>query len=135
VIRRKISAATGSFLTKMVVVTLGPLACAGVESHFGSDFAAGVRAAVLHYAGVLRSGRLPPPPPRFLPAPRKRQAGVAVEPVIDAEDEALFERLALLRGTTVAELVVHAVLVYLAELEALGADSREGAGQDRGSEG
>lgn len=131
-IRRKISAATGSFLTKMVVVTLGPLACAGVESHFGADLAAGVRAAVLHYAGVLRSGRLPLPPPRFLPAPREREAGVSVELAIDAEDEALFERLALLRGTTVAELVVHAVLGYLAELEALGGEPGEGAGSDRG---
>ncbi|MEX2106644.1 MAG: hypothetical protein WD810_07070 [Solirubrobacterales bacterium] len=106
-----------------------------MEGHFGTDFPAGVRAAAVRYARKLKTGRMPLAPPRVLPDLNPRDADVAVELTVDADDEAALERQALRCGTTVGRLVVHAVLVYLAELEVLGVRPRDGAGRDPGPAG
>lgn len=112
---------------EMIRVTLGPFARSGVETYFGADVPAGVRSAIRHYARRLTTERMPPaPPPR-----RRREAcagrdDVAVEVAIDAVDEATVAGQALRRGVGTCELIVHAVLVYLAELELLGVPPRDG---------
>jgi hypothetical protein len=107
----------------MVRVTLGSFACSGIETHLGSDLSAGVRTALFHYVGKLKTGRRPVAFPHFL-AEAPPEPKVALELTIDAETEAMLEREALRERTTMSQLVAHAVLVYLAELEFLGAAPR-----------
>jgi hypothetical protein len=107
-------------------VALGKFASSGIETHLGPDIPAGVRKATFHYVAQLRSGRPPTAFPRFLSKLRPSEPGVDVELTIDAETEALLKREALRQHTTASELVAHAVLSYLAELEFLGAAPRRG---------
>ena len=107
-------------------IALGKFASSGIENHLGSDIPAGVRTATFHYVAQLRSGRPPMPFPRFLPNLRPSEPGVDVELTVDPETEALLEREARRQRTTASELVAHAVLAYLAELEFLGAAPRRG---------
>lgn len=111
----------------MIRVALGPFARSGLESYFGEDILTGVQTAIVHYADKLKAGRMPPTPPRFLPEPEPREGGVALNLAVDAEDVAMLEGQARSQGTTVSQLAVHAVLVYLAELEFLGVAPRVGA--------
>jgi hypothetical protein len=105
----------------MISVQLGELARNGLEEHFCSDLAGGVRRALVHYAYKLRVGRRPLAPPRFLGEPRSAQ--IAVELRLDPETEAVLEQEALRQRVSLSGLTAHAVLVYLAELEFLGATS------------
>jgi hypothetical protein len=105
----------------MIRVTLGAFARSGVESHFGDDVPAGVRAAVVRYADKLRGGRRLAAPPRFLADLHPPGCAFPVEMTVDAADEATYAAQARSQGTTVERLAHHAVLVYLAELEVLGA--------------
>jgi len=105
----------------MIKVQLGELACSGLEEHFCSDIAGGARRALVLYAYKLRVGRRPIAPPRFLgnhPAPHAE-----FELRLDPETEAALEREALRQRVDVTQLAAHAVLVYLAELEFLGANA------------
>lgn len=112
----------------MIKVTLGGFARSAVESYFGGDLAAGVRAALVHYARKLKVGRRPLGPPPFLPGLGPSGCALPLDLTIDAEDEAVFQEQARSSGTTVDRLALHAVLVYLAELEFLGVPPREGGG-------
>ncbi len=105
-------------------VTLGTFACSGIEAHLGGDVPAGVRKALFHYVGKLKAGRRPTPFPRFLTERAPQEPEMAFDLTIDAETEALLEREALRQRTTISQLVAHTVLVYLAELEFLGAAPR-----------
>jgi hypothetical protein len=100
-------------------VALGQFTCSGIETHLGDDIPAGVRTALIHYMGKLKSGRRPISFPSFLrdgePDPK-----VAFELRLDPETEAVLEREALRQRTTTSCLVAHSVMVYLAELEFLG---------------
>jgi hypothetical protein len=102
-------------------VTLGKIACSGIETHLGADVAAGVRMALFHYANKLKTGRKPTPFPRFLADRTPQEPEMAFDLLVDAETEAVLEQEALRQRTTMDQLVTHAVLVYLAELEFLGA--------------
>ena len=105
----------------MMRVALGNFACSGIETHLGSDLSAGVRTALFHYAGKLKAGRPPVVFPRFLADQQPQEVAVDLDHVVDAETEAMLKREALRQRTTISQLVVHAVFVYLAELEFLGA--------------
>lgn len=105
-------------------VALGQFACNGIEAHLGTDIPAGVRKALFHYAGKLKTGRRPVAFPHFLAEGGPQEAEVAFDLTVDAETEAMLEREALQQQTTTSRLVAHTVLVYLAELEFLNAASR-----------
>lgn len=110
-------------------VALGPFACSGIEAHLGGDIPAGVRTALFHYTGKLKTGRRPVSFPRFLAAGAgaQEEPKVSFDLIVDAETEAMLEREALRQRTTTSRLVAHSVLVYLAELEVIGAAPLEGA--------
>jgi hypothetical protein len=112
----------------MMKIALGKFASSGIETHLGPDIPAGVRTATFHYVAQLRSGRPPTPFPRFISNLRPSEPGIDVEMTVDAETEALLEREARRQRTTASDLVAHAVLVYLAELEFLGAAPSRGGG-------
>lgn len=115
----------------MVNVQLGELACRGLEGHFGPDLSNGVRKALLHYAYKLRVGRRPIAPPRFLgdpPPPR-----VELDLTLDSETEAVLGEEARKLHVSLSRLAVHAVFVYLAELEFLGVSSPGPPGDERRS--
>jgi hypothetical protein len=104
-------------------VALGKFACSGIETHLGPDIPAGVRKALFHYTGKLKTGRRPVSFPRFLSDRGQPEAALAFDLAVDPETEAMLEREALRQRTTTSQLVAHSVLVYLAELEFL-ADAR-----------
>jgi hypothetical protein len=111
-------------------VELGKIACSGIETHLGADVPAGVRMALFHYASKLKAGRKPTPFPRFLADRTPQEPEMAFDLLVDAETEAMLEQEALRQRTTMDQLVTHSVLVYLAELEFLGAGPlRPDAGQ------
>lgn len=104
----------------MSTVTLGEFTCAALERYQGPDLAAGVRAAAVHYAAKLRSGRAPVPPAEFLPGLSPEAGGVRIELTLDSADSSILEREAAAHGISVGRLLAHTVLVYLAEIELLG---------------
>jgi hypothetical protein len=112
----------------MMKVTLGKLACSGIEAHLGHDIAAGTRTALFHYARKLKAGRRPLPPPHFLDDLASQEPAVAFDLTVDPETEAVLEQEALRQRTTLGRLAAHTVLVYLAELEFLGVAPRVSAG-------
>jgi hypothetical protein len=105
----------------VVSVQLGELACRGLEGHFGSDLANGVRKALVHYAYKVRVGRRPVAPPRFLGDPPPSR--VSLDLSLDAETEAALDEEARKQHVSVSRLAAHAVFIYLAELEFLGVKS------------
>lgn len=107
-------------------VTLGKLAIKGIETYAGGASTACVQAALLHYAGRLRSSRPPVEVPDFLRELRSCGAVEVVEPPIDRATEAALEREARRQRTSLEEISVHAVLVYLAELDAAHQGTPEG---------
>lgn len=107
----------------MVIVKLGPVARAGIESCFG-DLEVGVRAALIYYAHVLRGGLEPLAYPRFRPQAACRESAAGAATTFDlrlgAEDERTIAEEAASTGTALPCLAGHAVLIYLAELERFG---------------
>ena len=114
----------------MTTAFLGDFTRSGLERYLGRDLSAGVQKAVAHYAAKLRAGRGLVPVPAFLPAPN-RSSGVRVELALDKEDQSVLDRQARRLGVSMAQLVTHAVLVYLAELELLGAIPADARGCDQ----
>jgi hypothetical protein len=103
-------------------IVLGTFACTSITTQMGVDLPTGVRTALLHYAGKLRSGRKPIAMPAFpFDSGTSEEAEVAVDLTLDARTEALLEEEAARQGTSVGRLASHSVLVYLAELDFLGA--------------
>jgi hypothetical protein len=86
---------------------------------------AGMRAALFHYAAKLRSGRGSAEYPSFLLdggfSTSGKGSDTSTEIEIDDDVEKAIEAEAKRQGRTAPELAGHAVLVYLAELEAVGA--------------
>jgi hypothetical protein len=102
-------------------IAIGPLARSGINAQFGGDTEAGLRAALFHYAAKLRSGRGSVEYPSFLQDEGFSGSEASTEVEIDGDVEKAIEVEAERQGRTTAELAGHAVLVYLAELEAVGA--------------
>jgi hypothetical protein len=110
-------------------ISLGTFACTGITTQMGVDLPTGVRAALLHYAGKLRSGRKPVGIPAFFRDPAPRESGVAVvDLTVDAQTQALLEQEAVRQGASMNQLVAHSVFIYLAELDFLGAPPALGGG-------
>jgi len=101
-------------------IALGTFASSGIKAHMGPDIEAAVRTALLHYTQKLKDGRAPIAMPRFLRDQVTPQSAEAVfELTVDCECQELLEREATRQGTSASQLAVHAVLIYLAELEFL----------------
>jgi hypothetical protein len=89
-----------------------------MQAHVGADLAQGVREAVKHYSRRLESGRRPLALPAFLRSddPSER----AVEIAIGTDTEATLEREAHRQHATPQQILRHAVLTYLADLDSNG---------------
>ena len=97
-------------------VALGKFAISGIEAHFGTDIVAAVQAALLHYTRRLKSRRPPVGVPRCL-VQAPRAPGVAFELTVAPETRAVLEREARRQQVPVGQILVHAVFVYLADLD------------------
>lgn len=101
-------------------IVLGPLARSGIEAFLGGDIAVGVRAALGHYAASGACDELAPGGralPCLLEHPSFR-VGAELELTLDPEVEAALERGARESGgVSTSQVVAHAVLAYLADLD------------------
>lgn len=102
---------------KAMRVTLGSFARSGIEAHLGTDVAAGVRTALLHYARRLRSGRKPLELPRFRREHPPEAPAADLEVALDPEVERMLVRETRRQEVSLEQLTAHAVLVYLADLD------------------
>jgi hypothetical protein len=102
--------------TRSVTVALGSFARSSIEERFGSNVAAGVRAALVHYTRRLKSGRRPVDLPRSWRKPNR--SVVEFELPIDREVWKTLEREAQDQEVSMDQLLIHAVFVYLADLDA-----------------
>lgn len=109
-------------------VALSKFACDGIETQWGSDVPGGVRMALFHYASKLKTGRKPSLFPRFLADRAAAEPELVFDLIVDPETESVLEQESSRQQTTMERLVGHAVFVYLAELEFLGAAPREPRG-------
>jgi hypothetical protein len=98
-------------------VVLGTFARSSIETQLGADVAAGVQAALLHYSRRLASARAPVGFPRSCRGLLLDCSGATFELPIDAETRATLEREAARQEATAEQMLVHAVLVYLADLD------------------
>jgi len=100
-------------------VALGAFACAGITAHIGGDITAAVEKAAFHYASRLKADRPPIGLPRFADGPGPEGPEQVIELELASEVEDLLAAEARRQGVAVEQLVAHAVLVYLAELDFL----------------
>ena len=104
---------------------LGKFARSGIESLIGSDVAAGVQAALLHYARRLRSDLRPVKFPRFCRGLQQETVEMVFDIPLDPYVQQSLELEVQRQGASLEELASHAVLVYLADLDrAIGMDAR-----------
>jgi hypothetical protein len=103
-------------------IELGNFAREGIEARLGADAEAGARTAMLRYADRLGSTESPLPLPEFLPdrAPSE-DLRLELELDLDVEVKAALEREAARQMVPLDRIASHAVLTYLAELDAVGA--------------
>jgi transglutaminase-like putative cysteine protease len=100
-----------------VRVALGTFARSGIEARLGSDLAAGVQAALLHYTRRLGSGRTPPELPRFRRGSALEASGADFDLPVDPEIQRILEREVRRQKAPAEQLAAHAVFVYLADLD------------------
>ena len=106
-------------------ITLCTFTRSGAEAELGPELAATVRMALGHYSDKLRSGRPPVAPPRFIASEgRERASEEALELSVAPEVEGVLRAEAVRQGIDLDTLAGHSVLVYLAELDFLGAPVR-----------
>jgi hypothetical protein len=101
-------------------VTLSTFTRTQAEAELGPDLSAAVSTALLYYADKLRSGRPPLSPPRFIASDR-RKGGEAVEIDLAPGVEEMLVGEAARYGVDLDAFATHSLLVYLAELDFLGA--------------
>ncbi len=99
-------------------VVLGHFARSGIETHVGGDLSGGVQAALRHYWRRLRSGKQPVELPRGWPGSPSGGNGASFELPVDRDIRLILEHEAERQATTADRVVRHAVLVYLADLDA-----------------
>lgn len=99
-------------------LSLGAFTCSSIRARFGTDIETAALAAVLHYVRRLESGRPPMPFPRLGRGPEHR-GGVErkLELSVDPAVKATLEREARREAVTLDQLALHAVMVYLADLD------------------
>lgn len=98
-------------------MALGTFGCSCIKARFGSKIDAGVGVALRHFAHSLESGPRPVAFPEFRRGQSPDGLGAEFELVVEPEVKAVLEGEARRSGISVEQLVVHAVFVYLAELE------------------
>lgn len=95
---------------------LGRLGGSGDEASPGGTVTGAIRTAVLHYVRELNGGRAVPFP-RFGPARDRGRALLDVDLSLDEETTTALEREAVRQQIGIEQLLVHAMLVYLADLD------------------
>ncbi len=113
-------------------VQLGHFARSGIEAHLGADLAGGVQAALRHYWRRLRSGTSPVELPRGSAEPILDRADAGFELPVEREIRLSLESEAERQATTVDRVLAHAVLVYLADLDASAGRAEGSAGRAEG---
>jgi hypothetical protein len=109
---------TNSECTRWVTVELGSFARSSIEDRFGTDVAAGVRAGLVHLRQRLESGRAPVEAPRSWRKPTPSRSATEFELRVEGEIWKALWREAQRQEVRMDQLLVHAVFVYLAELDA-----------------
>jgi hypothetical protein len=100
---------------QVLKIELGKFAGSGIEELFGADLAVGVQAALTHYTRRLSSNLKPVPAPQFdWPSV---DATAVFDLAVPPEVEAALEKDAREQQMPVERILLHAVLVYLADLE------------------
>jgi hypothetical protein len=103
---------------KIVKVALGTFARSGIEARLGTDLAAVAEAALVHYTRRLKSGRRPVGIPRFCREhPPDHSGEEEIGLPIEGEIRATLEHEAQKQTVSLEQLLVHAVFVYLADLD------------------
>ena len=97
---------------------MGKFARWGIEARLGSDLEIGVRKALHHYVRCLRSGWLPPRLPRFRLNAESGSKIPGIELEVDEDTRAALEEEVRRHGAPLEQVATHAVLVYLAHLDA-----------------
>lgn len=106
-------------------VSLGKFARAAIEARLGSNVRVGVLAALQHYTRRLRSGLRPVAPPRFFRDLQGRgKVDTTFELQVGRQMRADLERHARWHHVPLNHVLVHAVFVYLADLEASSSEAR-----------
>lgn len=99
-------------------VALGQLARSGIEAQLGPDLAAGVRTALRRYVRGLESGRELPAYPSFCRQQPQQASGAELELALELDEiEEALEGQVRRQDVPVEQLVAHAVLVCLADLD------------------
>jgi hypothetical protein len=101
-------------------IALGGFARSEIEAQLGSDLVAGVELALRQYARRLRSRHPPPGFPRFELARRFKAAETELDVDVEPEVAQILQHELSKSDPQLSpgQLVKHAVLVYLAELDA-----------------
>ncbi len=99
-------------------VALGTFACLAIESRLHCDPATGALEAVRSYARRLRDGEAPTLLPRFLVVPPGGVETTSFALALDPGLQAVLEAEADRQAVDVGQLLSHAVLLHLAELDA-----------------
>jgi hypothetical protein len=108
-----------------VKVALGRFARSGIETRFGTDLDAGVRAAALHYTRRLRSARPPVTVPRFCRTEVQAAASSeSLEIPLSPRIEGVLRAEARRCGAPIDRVLAHAVLVFLADMD-VAAETRQ----------
>jgi hypothetical protein len=106
-----------------VKVELGSFARRAMEARVGSDLVKGISEAVKHYSRRLESGRKPLAIPPFV-ADDPAEPSTAFEVDIGQETEDALEREADRQHVTKQQILRHAILTYLADLDSHGGKLR-----------
>lgn len=101
----------------LVKVALGKFASFCIEARLGDDTAARVRDALQHYARQIDSATMSSPFPGFCRDQAPDGSGAEFELAVDPKIQARLEREARSQDVQVEQLLVHAVFVYLADLD------------------
>ncbi len=99
-------------------VILGKFARIELEAQLGVESSVGARAAVEHYTRRLRSPWAPVPPPGFSREQFMGERDEALELTVEPEIEEILISEARKRQVTVEDVIAHAVITYLADLDA-----------------
>jgi hypothetical protein len=103
-----------------VVIELGQFTRSAMEARVGSDLVAGIRAAVKHYSRRLESGRRPLALPSYFRTAPAADPANALDVPLGSEAEAALEREANRQHVTPQQILSHAVLTYLADMDSDG---------------
>jgi hypothetical protein len=101
----------------LMKVALGKFASFCIDARLGDDMAARVRDALQHYARQVDSATAPLPFPGFCRDQAPDGLGAEFELAVDPEIQARLAREARRQHVQLEQLLVHAVFVYLADLD------------------